>query len=305
MIMLNKLVNIEKINLKYKLINDKYIQIDNLSKFQSSNIQKLQNYLIILNIDIKKINKLFEKIYIFNKLNYIYKNKNELKSLIDFMVEMDKKEILIFGINNISKNILSFLDDDVINIIYKCWYILTKDICLYYFSNIKRERFINTFQIGSAFDVSDEKGHFYEAEIKDIDYKKNKVLFHYYFWKESYDEWINLDSDRIKDHCSKIWIQGKKFEINQRIDVYDNHPQQKKFLSARILEVIDDEHIRVHYANHGSQWDEIIKTNYSRHSLCFCRIAPWGHKSKKDKFKDDYEKIEVLHYFNKINNKSS
>tara|TARA_A100001015_G_C14971245_1_gene705235 strand:- start:304 stop:1197 length:894 start_codon:yes stop_codon:yes gene_type:complete len=291
--MFSKLVNIiyDKNNL---LVN----KIDKLSKFQSSNIQKLHNYVINLDNDIKKINKLYEKICICNKLNDINKNKNELYPLINFMTEMDKKEILIFEINNISKNIFSFLEDDVINIIYKYWYVQTKDICLYYFSNIKRERLINKFKIGSVFDVSDERGHFYESEIKNIDYKKNKVLFHYYFWDETYDEWIDFDSNRIQDHCSKIWLPGKKFIINQRIDVYDSHPQQERFLSAKVLEVIDDEHIRIHYANHGSQWDEIIKTNYSSNS--FCRIAPWGHKSKKaEKYNDDYEKIEILHYFNK------
>ena len=125
-------------------------------------------------------------------------------------------------------------------------------------------------------------------------------LFHYYFWKESYDEWINLYSNRIKDHCSKIWIPGKKFRINQRIDVFDNHPQQKKFLSAKILEVSDNGFIKVHYANHGNQWDEYIDTNCD--SKGFCRIAPWGHKSKKDKFIDDYEKLtgKVYNYYDII-----
>jgi hypothetical protein len=285
--MSNKLVNIENISFKFALMNKKLDKLNKLNKFQSSNIPKIKDYITNLNNGIKKIDELYKQICICNKLNDIYKNRNDLKSMIDFMVKMDNIEKFnFFEINNISKNILSFLDDDVINIIYKCWYVLTKDICLYYFSNIKRERFINKFKIGSAFDLSDQRGNFYEAEIKEIDYKKNKVLFHYYFWKESYDEWINLNSNRIKDHCSKIWMSGKKFRINQRIDVYDNHPQQKKFLSAKVLEVIDDEYIKVHYANHGAKWDEVIKTN---------------HKSKKDKFSDDYEKIEVLHYFNKLN----
>ena len=301
--MSNKLVNIGNINFEFALMNNKnnllVNKIEELSKFQSSNINKLHNYIINLDNDIKKINKLYEKIYICDKLNDIYKNKNELKSLINFMVKMDNiKKLNFFEINNISKNILSFLEDDVINIIYKCWYDLTKNICEYYFDYIKKERFINKFKIGSVFDVSDEKGVFYEAEIKEIDYKKHKVLIHYYFWNETYDEWIDLYSNRIQDHCSKIWIPGKNFRINQRIDVYDSHPQLERFLPAKVLEVIDDEYIRVHYANHGDQWDEIIKTNYSNHS--FCRIAPWGHKSKKkEKYNGDYEKIEILHYFDK------
>ena len=89
----------------------------------------------------------------------------------------------------------------------------------------KRQSFRN-FKIDDCIDIQDNKDHWYEGEVKDVDRDKygniERVLVHYFFWDNTYDEWLRPSSMRIAPHCSKIWIPGKRLKVGHRIDVFDS-----------------------------------------------------------------------------------
>lgn len=149
------------------------------------------------------------------------------------------------------------------------------------------------FEIGDLVDVQDHKDTWYEAEIKDIDCDDrgniNRVLVHFFFWDNSYDEWYRPTSNKIAAHCSKIWTLGKRLRVGHRIDVFDTHPKQNKYLPCTVIE--EDRHnILIHYASHSSHWDEWLPRTSGR-------IAPYGHRSKKkSRYPYDYDRIQEIHY---------
>ena len=149
------------------------------------------------------------------------------------------------------------------------------------------------FVTGDLVDVQDHKDTWYEAEIKDVDCDDrgniDRVLIHFFFWDNSYDEWYRPTSNKIAAHCSKIWTPGKRLRVGHRIDVFDTHPKQNKYLPCTVIE--EDRHnILIHYASHSSHWDEWLPRRSGR-------IAPYGHRSKKkSRYPYDYDRIQEIHY---------
>ena len=166
----------------------------------------------------------------------------------------------------------------------------------------KTKRSFRKFKIDDLIDIQDERSTWYEGEIKDVDCDMHgnieRVLVHYFFWDCVYDEWLRPTSNRLSPHLSKIWMPGKLLEEGHRIDVFDTHPKQNRYLAAKVIGV-DRHNVFIHYANHGSQWDEWLPRGSGR-------IAPYGHKSKKKaRFPNDYRRIQEIHYSHLYNTSSN
>lgn len=74
---------------------------------------------------------------------------------------------------------------------------------------------------------------------------------HFTGWSYKYDEWIDERSDRVL----KQWRRGMPFRINNRIDVKD---VKGKWLEARIIHIVPDQYMTVHFKGWSSKWDEQI-----------------------------------------------
>ena len=80
--------------------------------------------------------------------------------------------------------------------------------------------------------------------------KEIMVKVHFTGWSMKYDEWIDVQSDRIV----KQWVRGDPFMLFQRLDVRD---EKNKWLEAQIIQVTNDS-IKIHYKGWSSKFDEFI-----------------------------------------------
>jgi ubiquitin carboxyl-terminal hydrolase 6/32 len=70
--------------------------------------------------------------------------------------------------------------------------------------------------IGTKYDVLDRTGRWYASEVRDV--KDHSVLIHYLGWADKWDEWIKLDSDRIRPLGTKAAPMGQGTAFRTRFD---------------------------------------------------------------------------------------
>ena len=57
---------------------------------------------------------------------------------------------------------------------------------------------IAVYEPGIKLEVSDFKGTWYPAKVIEVDREENEVLVHYDKWSTRFDEWIKMDSNRLR-----------------------------------------------------------------------------------------------------------
>lgn len=86
----------------------------------------------------------------------------------------------------------------------------------------------HNYNLGQNVDVKDTKNKWVNGEIVYI--KGSELYIHYSGWWSKYDEYIDMNSDRILTQ----WEPGKEIRINNRIDAY--HPTTG-WLEARVVDI--------------------------------------------------------------------
>uniref|UniRef100_A0A1B6CTG9 Tudor-knot domain-containing protein n=1 Tax=Clastoptera arizonana TaxID=38151 RepID=A0A1B6CTG9_9HEMI len=62
------------------------------------------------------------------------------------------------------------------------------------------------FAPGSLLEVMDFNQQWYPVKVLEVDYEENEVLVHYQKWSDRYDEWVRMDSNRIrKPNLTRNW----------------------------------------------------------------------------------------------------
>jgi hypothetical protein len=124
------------------------------------------------------------------------------------------------------------------------------------------------------------------------------VHVHFIYWGEAYDEYIECSSDRLAARGSHTFLgrnvhtdmPGSRLRVGQRVDAFDIHPHQNKWIEASIVEISDDEaKVKLHWFNYHVKFDEWVNAR----SL---RIRPFGsmHKRSHPDWRRHQSKAEEL-----------
>ncbi|XP_046659770.1 PHD finger protein 20-like protein 1 isoform X4 [Homalodisca vitripennis] len=74
------------------------------------------------------------------------------------------------------------------------------------------------FQPGSRLEVMDFNEKWYPVKVVEVDYDEGEVLVHFEKWSDRYDEWVRMDSNRIRrPTLPQISATKKVFEKNERV----------------------------------------------------------------------------------------
>jgi len=57
---------------------------------------------------------------------------------------------------------------------------------------------ITAYEPGIKLEVSDYAGKWYPAKVVEVDVDENEILVHFEHWSSRFDEWIKMDSNRLR-----------------------------------------------------------------------------------------------------------
>lgn len=146
------------------------------------------------------------------------------------------------------------------------------------------------FSVGENVDCRDTVNKWMNAEVVGIrDIPVRSIRVHYSGWEAKFDEWIDVNSDRIlkqwlrrnsktKDSSSnKISLSTLPPAINNRIDVF--HRRTKQWLEGIVRDIIYQTQttlIKIHFVGYSSKNDETLNLSdedliqtVGRHSRAF------------------------------------
>ena len=79
-----------------------------------------------------------------------------------------------------------------------------------------------SFYVGEHVDALDTINKWCNAEVREVDEDNDAVFVHYTGFVAKYDEWLKTKvSKGERCRIQKQWKRGRKFKINNRIDVLD------------------------------------------------------------------------------------
>ena len=96
------------------------------------------------------------------------------------------------------------------------------------------------------------------------------IKVHFTGWSYKYDECIDVSSNRL----IKQWRRGIPFQLHNRLDVKD---VKGKWLEAHIVEIYDENRIRVHFKNWSSKWDEEVDVSPSNLDIKYAEIGLYSN----------------------------
>ncbi len=169
----------------------------------------------------------------------------------------------------------------------------------------KRQFNRRALQPGDMIDVQDDVGVWSEAEVIEVSTRSAgynnddgsgggggkgadeghaneacSVRVHYVFWEPKFDEWIDVDSNRVAARGSHVFLghdarTGDAVRVGQRVDAFDIHPAHNKWMQAQIVELDEDQQqLKLHWWNWHVKFDEWLPFT-SR------RLAPYGRHTRK------------------------
>eukprot|EP00940_MAST-03C_sp_MAST-3C-sp2_P000069 g69.t1 len=135
--------------------------------------------------------------------------------------------------------------------------------------------------VGSVLDVLEpmslKRRVWCPAKVVSINRGSGKVFVTFTDWTSKFDEWIDRASPRLKPHGTHVYLGPQTpLTVGQRIDVFDEHPCQRKHIPAIVIEEKRDS-VKVHFEGYQSKFDEWI----SRESG---RIRPFRHNRRPRSF---------------------
>lgn len=123
---------------------------------------------------------------------------------------------------------------------------------------------------GLIIDVLDSVNRWSEAEVKEVDEERKRVLVSYLHWSNKWDEWVHWNEDRLAPIHTHTYHMGGSLKLGQRLEVQDERGDR---LEAFVIDERTDK-VKVHYKDFATRYDEWIDRTSSR-------IAPFGSSRKK------------------------
>ncbi len=112
--------------------------------------------------------------------------------------------------------------------------------------------------VGRHFDVVDSVARWTLAEVIDVDRRAQRVKVSFSHWPAKYDTWIDVSERTIAPLGTHIYMKGGVLKEGQRIEVYDEHPTQKKWIEAFVIDCSRDK-VKVTFKN----WAAKVRRVYS------------------------------------------
>lgn len=155
-------------------------------------------------------------------------------------------------------------------------------------------------------DVQDKHGIWYEARAEEVrlpgrpscavpgvhaalnrhaaQIEAGSAFVHYTYWDSHYDEWVPLDSSRIAEHQTKIFVSGGKLEKGHKVDVWDSHPKVLRWLEGTIVDTSETQ-VKVHFRGFAASLDEWIDRDATfqdpKSGREISRFQPFGHRLRR------------------------
>lgn len=74
--------------------------------------------------------------------------------------------------------------------------------------------------VGQHLDVLDSVNRWSEAEVRAIDKRKRSIRITYLFWSETFDEWVEISSERVAPLHTHTYFPGGVLKVMIAIQIH-------------------------------------------------------------------------------------